>query len=101
MDAFVTLNEQAAQVAIGAEEELGLLDGRDAGGELERAGHRAALDGVGGLLRFGGGVGVGPLAPPERLALQAVVRMSRAVSNRSRVLTGRMVTPPRGPNYAT
>ena len=58
-DTLIPLDEQAAQVAIGAEEEIGLLDGGDAGGELERAGHRAALDGVGGLLRFGGGVGIG------------------------------------------
>ena len=41
------------KVFFDAEEEVGLLDGGDAGGELQGAGHCAALDGVGGLFQFG------------------------------------------------
>jgi hypothetical protein len=46
-------------------------------------------------------MGVGSLAPPERLALQAVIKMSKMVSNKYRGRTSRMVTPSRAPNYAT
>ncbi|MCK4450219.1 MAG: hypothetical protein KAX26_06475, partial [Anaerolineae bacterium] len=54
-DGPVALDEQAAQVTIGAEEEFGFLDGGNAGDELQRAGHCTALDSVGGLLQVGAG----------------------------------------------